>query len=154
MYYYFAAWRDDGTDQTLHDLLRCQVRERAGRGEDPTAVVLDTQTVHTSVNAPAATTGLDAGKKSRGRKRGLAVDVLGLLIAVVVAAANVHDNAIGIQLVDKVQQHPFSHGFHLDHVPRPPGAGLVGSRRPMRRRGVRSGQSPTKGTTWPYSGRV
>ena len=86
----------------MHDLLRCQVRERAGRAEDPTAVVLDTRTVHTSVNAPAATTGLDAGKKSRGRKRGLAVDVLGLVIAVVVVAACVHDDAIGIRLLDKV----------------------------------------------------
>lgn len=102
VYYYFAAWREDGTDQTLHDLLRCQVRERAGRTEDPSAVAVDTQTVHASVNAPAATTGLDAGKKSRGRKRGLAVDVLGLVIAVVVVAASVHDNAIGIHLVDKV----------------------------------------------------
>jgi transposase len=101
-YYYFAAWRDDGTDLTLHDLLRCQVRERAGRTQDPSAVAVDTQTVHASINAPAATTGLDAGKKSRGRKRGLAVDVLGLVIAVTVAAANAHDNAIGIQLLDKV----------------------------------------------------
>ncbi len=32
-YYYFALWRDDGTDQTIHDLLRCQARERAGRRE-------------------------------------------------------------------------------------------------------------------------
>jgi transposase len=30
-YYYFAAWRDDGTDQVIHELLRCQVRERARR---------------------------------------------------------------------------------------------------------------------------
>lgn len=44
-YYYFALWRDDGTDQTIHDLLRCQVRERAGRTEDPSAIVLDTQTI-------------------------------------------------------------------------------------------------------------
>ncbi|MFC4059500.1 IS5 family transposase [Planomonospora corallina] len=102
VYYYFAAWRDDGTDQTIHDLLRCQAREKAGRREDPTAVVLDTQTVHASVSAPAATTGLDAGKKSRGRKRGIAVDVTGLVIAVVVAAASVHDNAIGVALLDKV----------------------------------------------------
>lgn len=42
-YYYFAAWRDDGTDQVIHELLRCQVRERARRLEDPTLVVLDTQ---------------------------------------------------------------------------------------------------------------
>jgi transposase len=100
VYYYFALWRDDGTDQTIHDLLRCQVRERAGRREDPSAVMLDTQTVRASAGVPAATTGLDAGKKSR--KRGIAADVLGLMIAVVVAAASVHDNAIGIALLDKV----------------------------------------------------
>ncbi|EWM18997.1 transposase [Kutzneria sp. 744] len=34
-YYYFALWRDDGTDQAIHDLLRCQVREQAGRGRGP-----------------------------------------------------------------------------------------------------------------------
>jgi transposase len=102
VYYYFAAWRDDGTDQTLHDLLRCQVRERAGRCEDPSAVNMDTQTVRAAAGVPSATTGLDAGHKSRGRKRGIASDVLGLVIAVVVAAASTHDNAIGIQLLDKV----------------------------------------------------
>ncbi|MET8139180.1 hypothetical protein ABZU32_02595 [Sphaerisporangium sp. NPDC005288] len=36
--------RDDGTGQTIHDLLRWQVREQAGRNQDPSAVVLDTQT--------------------------------------------------------------------------------------------------------------
>jgi transposase len=41
-YYYFGLWRDDGTDQAIHDLLRCQARERAGRREDPSAIVLDT----------------------------------------------------------------------------------------------------------------
>jgi transposase len=107
VYYYFARWRDDGTDQTIHDLLRCQVRERAGRREDPSAVILDTQTVRASISAPAATTGLDPGKKNGGRKRDLAVDVLGLVIAVMVTAASVHDNAIGITLLDKVDQQPF-----------------------------------------------
>lgn len=141
VYYYFGLWRDDGTDQTIHDLLRCQVREHAGRSEDPTAVVLDTQTVHSSVNAPATTTGLDAGKKSRGRKRGLAVDVLGLVIAVMVVAACVHDNAIGIDLVDKVAidnptvrlawvdagfknavaEHAAGLGIHVQTVQRAPG---------------------------------
>jgi transposase len=64
VYCYFGKWRDDGTDQTIHDLLRCQVREQAGRAVDPSAVVLDTQTVHASLSAPAATTGLDAGRKA------------------------------------------------------------------------------------------
>ncbi|MFE6848274.1 IS5 family transposase [Streptomyces sp. NPDC057686] len=102
VYDYVGKWRDDGTDQTIHDLLRWQVRESRGRHEDPSAVVLDTQTVRASVNAPKDTTGLDPGKKSPGRKRGIATDVLGLLIAVLVVAANVHDNAIGTALLDKI----------------------------------------------------
>ncbi|GGX55502.1 hypothetical protein GCM10010341_90380 [Streptomyces noursei] len=40
-----------------------------------------------------------------GRKRGLAVDVLGLVIAVVVLAANIHDNTVGIVLLDQVAEH-------------------------------------------------
>lgn len=104
-YYYFALWRDDGTDQTIHDLLRCQAREKAGRREDPTAVVLDTQSIRAANHVPAATTGKDAAKKVPGRKRGLAVDALGLVIAVVVTAASVTDNAIGIRLLDKVTEH-------------------------------------------------
>ncbi|KXK59699.1 hypothetical protein AWW66_22730 [Micromonospora rosaria] len=104
-YYYFALWRDDGTDQTIHDLLRCQTRERAGRAEDPTAVAVDTQSIRAANHVPAATTGKDVGKKVTGRKRGLAVDTLGLIIAVVVTAASVTDNAIGIRLLDQVVEH-------------------------------------------------
>ena len=104
-YYYFALWRDDGTDQAIHDLLRCQAREKAGRAEDPTAVVLDTQSIRAANHVPAATTGKDAGKRVPGRKRGLAVDVLGLIIAVVVMAASATDNQIGVGLLDKVVAH-------------------------------------------------
>lgn len=104
-YYYFAAWRDDGTDQVIHELLRCQVREKARRLEDPTLVVLDTQSVHAAAGVPASTTGRDAAKKVPGRKRGLAVDVLGLVIAVVVPSANAHDNAAGTALLDQVAEH-------------------------------------------------
>jgi transposase len=102
VYYYVARWRDDGTAETIHDLLRWQAREMRKRHEHPTAVVLDSQTVRASVNAPKEPTGLDPGKKSPGRKRGITTDVLGLIIAVVVVAARVHDNAIGIALLDKV----------------------------------------------------
>ncbi|WP_019067337.1 IS5 family transposase [Streptomyces hokutonensis] len=101
-YYYFAAWRDDGTDRQIHELLRCQVRERNRRLEDPTLVILDTQIVRAATGVPAATTGKDAAKRVTGRKRGLAVDVLGLVIAVTVLAASVHDNAAGITLLDQV----------------------------------------------------
>lgn len=104
-YYYFAAWRDDGTDQVIHELLRCQVREKARRLEDPTLVVLDTQSVHAAAGVPAPTTGRDPAKRVPGRKRGLAVDVLGLVIAVVVLAASAHDNTAGVALLDQVTDH-------------------------------------------------
>ena len=104
-YYYFALWRDDGTDQAIHDLLRCQAREQAGRAEDPSAVAVDTQSIRAANHVPAATTGKDAGKRVPGRKRGLAVDALGLIIAVIVTAASVTDNTIGIRLLDKVAEH-------------------------------------------------
>ncbi|UXY32139.1 IS5 family transposase [Streptomyces sp. HUAS TT20] len=100
--YYFTKWRDDGTEQIIHDLLRRQVREKARRKADPSLVALDTQSVHAAAGVPAESTGRDAAKKVPGRKRGLAVDVLGLVIAVVVLAASVHDNAAGIALLDKV----------------------------------------------------
>jgi transposase len=100
--YYFYRWRDDGLDVVIQEILRAQLRAMAGRSEDPSAVVLDTQSLHAAVNVPAATTGKDANKKVPGRKRGLAVDVIGLIIAVVVTAASVHDNTIGVRLLDKV----------------------------------------------------
>jgi hypothetical protein len=100
--YYFYAWRDDGLDEIIHDLLRAQLREKAGRTEDPSLVVQDTQSLHAANNVPAATTGKDANKKVPGRKRGLAVDVMGLVIAVVVSSAGLHDNVFGTRLLDKV----------------------------------------------------
>ncbi|WP_326686121.1 MULTISPECIES: IS5 family transposase [unclassified Streptomyces] len=103
-YYYFAAWRDDGTDQVIHELLRCQVRERARRLEDPALVVLDTQSAHAAAGVPVSTTGHDPAKRVPGRKRGLVVDVLGLVTAVAVFAANTHDNAAGTALLSEVAE--------------------------------------------------
>lgn len=101
-YYYFAKWRDDGTDQAIHDLLRWHLRESKGRLADPSLVVLDTQSVHVAAGVPASTTGRDAAKRVPGRKRGLAVDVFGLVIGVVMLAASAHENTAGIALLDHV----------------------------------------------------
>jgi len=67
-------------------------------------VVLGTQSAHVAAGVPADTSGHDPAKRVPGRKRGLAVDVLGLVIAVVVLAANTHDNAAGIVLLDQVAE--------------------------------------------------
>jgi transposase len=86
----------------IHDLLRWHAREKKGRKADPSLVVPDTQSVHSAASVPAETTGRDAGKKVPGRKRGLAADVLGLVIAVVVLAASAHENTAGTALLDQV----------------------------------------------------
>jgi hypothetical protein len=61
--YFFYRWRDDGLDKAICELLRCRVRERAGRAEDPGLVALDAKLVYAANNVPAATTGEDAGNR-------------------------------------------------------------------------------------------
>ncbi|MEU8890666.1 IS5 family transposase [Streptomyces sp. NPDC048442] len=99
--YYFYKWRDDGTDQTVHDLLRWQLREKNRRSADPSLIVMDTQSIHAAVGVPADTTGKDASKKVPGRKRCLAVDVSGLVVEAVVLHASAHNTA-GIALLNGV----------------------------------------------------
>ncbi|MBD3007578.1 hypothetical protein IEJ02_26855 [Streptomyces sp. 5-10] len=84
-----TAWK---ARHPFHDLLRWQLREKRKRLADPSLVVLDTQSIHASVGVPATTTGRDAAKKVPGRKRCLAVDVLGLVIDCVVLPASAHEN--------------------------------------------------------------
>jgi len=91
VYGYFAAWRDDGTLARLHDVLRAQVRTAAGRNAQPTAAVIDSQSVRAADTVPKASRGWDAAKKVNGRKRHIAVDTLGLVLAVVITAASVQD---------------------------------------------------------------
>lgn len=78
-----------------------------GRDVEPSACVLDAQSVKTSANVPAAGQGIDAGKKIAGRRRHIGVDTLGLLLAVLVTAASVSDNAGGIRVLSQIAQaHP------------------------------------------------
>jgi transposase len=91
VYGYFAAWRDDGTLARLRDQLRAQARAAAGRNPEPTAAVIDSQSVRAADTVPRATRGWDTAKKVNGRKRHIAVDTSGLLLAVVITAASVQD---------------------------------------------------------------
>lgn len=97
---YFTRWAADGTTETIHNLLRGKVRQAAGRDPEPTAAIIDSQSVKTSNNVPETSQGIDAGKKIKGRKRHLATDVLGLLLVVIVTAANVSDTAGGRDVID------------------------------------------------------
>ena len=91
VYGYFAAWRDDGTLTRLHDALRAQVRTAAGRNPEPTAAIIDSQSVRAADTVPKASRGWDNAKKVNGRKRHIAVDAMGLVLAVVITAASVQD---------------------------------------------------------------
>jgi transposase len=91
VYDLFRRWAKAGVWQRVHDALRDQVRVRAGRQPLPTAAIIDSQTVRGADTVPLASSGYDAGKKTKGRKRHIAVDTLGLLLAVVVTAASIQD---------------------------------------------------------------
>jgi len=80
------------------------VRENKGRRAEPTAMIIDCQSVKSAEGGEAI--GFDAGKKVHGRKPVLLTDTLGFARLVKVLAANTHDGSAGYQLLHKLQQQP------------------------------------------------
>lgn len=93
VYGFLARWSDDLTVIALADRLRAALRVAHGRHPTPTAGCIDAQSVAETAEGtvPTATSGFDPHKRVNGRKRHIAVDTLGLLIAVHVTPANTHD---------------------------------------------------------------
>ena len=86
---YFRRWWQDGTLLGLYYALLVLARQAAGREPQPTAGIVDSQSVKTSESGGLR--GYDAGKKINGRKRHVLVDTLGFLLRGIVHAANVQD---------------------------------------------------------------
>lgn len=103
VYWYFQLWNAEGTTDRIHNALRDAVRDAAGRDPMASAGIVDSQSVKGADTVGADSRGYDAGKKINGRKRHIVTDTLGLLIVVLVTAANLQDRDGGRLVLNRAR---------------------------------------------------
>jgi transposase len=91
VYWYFARWEQAHVTEQILQVVRRQVREREGRDPEPSAGLVDSQSVKGADTVGTDSRGYDAGKRINGRKRFIVTDTLGLLLTVVVCTASLQD---------------------------------------------------------------
>jgi putative transposase len=99
VFHYFRKWRIDGRWKRMNRVLRRRLREKLGRDPEPSAGIVDAQSVKTT-GVGGEHRGFDGGKKVRGRKRHILVDTEGLLVEARVHSARVPDQDGIKQLLD------------------------------------------------------
>jgi putative transposase len=100
VYRYFYDWGYDGTLDRIHAMLYTKCGEQAGRKEEPTGSIIDSQSVKGAEKGGWIDPhGYDAGKKIKGKKRHLLVDTLGLLMMAIIHPADIQDRDGGVLLL-------------------------------------------------------
>jgi putative transposase len=103
---YFDEWRHNGTLDTIHDLLRRQVRTAEKPYSPRSTASVDSQSVDTTSGGEQR--GRDNAKNVDGRKRHIIVDSMGLLLAVLVTAASTDDGTAATELFGRLEGQPVS----------------------------------------------
>jgi len=103
VYYYFSSWKKADIFEMLHEFLVEKVRVANGKNEEPTAGIIDAQSVKNTL-VSSEDKGFDAGKKIKGIKRHILVDTLGLVLAVVIQSASVQDRDGAISVIEKMKE--------------------------------------------------
>ena len=105
-WYYFDQWRRDGTIDVIHDALRTKVRAAEKPYSPRTTASVDSQSVDTT--SGGENRGRDNAKNVDGRKRHIVVDSMGLLLAVLVTAADVDDATGAAEVFERLEGQPMS----------------------------------------------
>lgn len=100
--FYYRKWEFEGVIEQIHEFLRLLVRKKAGRNESPSLGIIDSRSLKTS-RQNAQERGYDGGKKIKGRKQHVIVDTLGLLMAVVVHSATIHDSKAAFPAIERLK---------------------------------------------------
>lgn len=103
VYQQTMRWMKAGVFEAMVDDLREVLRLLLGRNEQPSAVILDSRTVQSTVES-GHRAGYDGGKRKKGSKVHMAVDTLGQLLALHVTPANEQDRHQVEVLIEHVQQ--------------------------------------------------
>lgn len=104
VYYYYRKWITYSVLESLLYKLVGKLREHTGRIKEPSAAVVDTQSIKTPAGV-SSETGYDGGKKVKGRKRSIATDTQGNIIAAGVSTATVHDSKAIAVLKEQVEDY-------------------------------------------------